>query len=60
MTLTEFAASMLMGLIGSRVSIFFEDRKDLKKVRNLERSFGDLELLVGEPDGKGCSPGLMW
>lgn len=57
MTLTEFAASMLVGLIGSRVSMFFDD---LKKVRNLERRFDDSELLIGGPDGEGCSPGLMW
>ena len=57
MTLTEFAASMLIGLMGSRVSMIFED---LKKVRSLARRFGESELLVGEPDGKGCSPGLMW
>jgi len=47
---------MLAGLMGSRISMFF----DLKKVRNLERRFDDSELLVGGPDGEGCSPGLMW
>jgi hypothetical protein len=57
MTLTEFAASMLVGLMGSRVSVFFDD---LKRVRNLERRFDDSELLVGGPKGEGCSPGLMW